>query len=272
MNKQFKCLNDEQLLELYAKTFGSLKFESTDSSLNDNLVLYKNEIIERMNQTPVEAEKLRELLTDVQVVMSGKRQEDVFKLLREDISFYPEMLKNNAKIIVAMDRSGSMGSWEKYMGRSIMLWIEKLLLTLYSNVEKNFIGYDTEAHHLDEEDLYSIGETGGTICSSGLAAVNELINNYDYETVDTYVFLIGDGDNLSSDNDRSIRIMKDITRKAERLYYFEMNNYVRFSTLASGIKQNNFTANNFRSYIVQTNEDVYSIIKSMFDKQKWIFS
>ena len=64
-----------------------------------------------------------------------------------------------------MDTSGSMGIWEKYMARSFFS-DDKILRTKYETVDIEFIAHHTEAKVVTEEEFFSKGESGGTICSS----------------------------------------------------------------------------------------------------------
>ncbi len=100
--------------------------------------------------------------------MSGKAS--FHPIHQEDLKFrtWNEVLKPDSKAVVLamMDTSGSMGIWEKYMARSFFFWMTRFLRTKYETVDIEFIAHHTEAKVVPEEEFFSKGESGGTICSS----------------------------------------------------------------------------------------------------------
>ena len=99
-------------------------------------------------------------------------------IYQEDLKFktWNEIVKPDSKAVVLamMDTSGSMGIWEKYMARSFFFWMTRFLRSKYETVEIEFIAHHTEAKVVTEEDFFSKGESGGTICSSAYRKALEL--------------------------------------------------------------------------------------------------
>ncbi|MFD0587633.1 DUF444 family protein [Paenibacillus sp. GCM10027627] len=238
--KQIESLDNEKLLEMYAIGFGKLALDNNDENLQKNLLNIKSELLKRLNpQNKVFDRKLYELIADENVIIDKMSIDQITSQLLSHLKTVSGIGKTGevAKIIVCIDHSGSMGSYEKYCAKGFMTWIDKILSEKYKIVSSEFIGFHTEARFLDEASVYGSTDSGGTIVSSGLHKVNELINNYNYEEIDTYVFLISDGDNLTSDNDRVVRLLKDIERKITKLTYLEINQYNRSSTIKNGLKR-----------------------------------
>ncbi|GIN58722.1 UPF0229 protein [Lederbergia ruris] len=190
---------------------------------------------------------------------------------------YPEDLKfktwneiqkpeSNAVILAMMDTSGSMGIWEKYMARSFFFWMSRFLRTKYESVQIEFIAHHTEAKVVTEEEFFSKGESGGTICSSVYKKALEIINEkYDPERYNIYPFHFSDGDNLTSDNARCIRLVNEIMEKANMFGYGEVNQYQRNSTLMSVYKH--IKNEKFYYYVLKEKADVFHAMKSFFRKQ-----
>src|SRR5699024_9329307 len=109
--------------------------------------------------------------------MNGKPS--FYPILPEDLKFrtWNEVEKEDSKavVIAMMDTSGSMGIFEKYMARSFFFWMTRFLRTKYETVEIEFIAHHTEAKVVSEEDFFSKGESGGTICSSAYLKALEVI-------------------------------------------------------------------------------------------------
>ncbi|GAA3331556.1 hypothetical protein GCM10020331_088620 [Ectobacillus funiculus] len=80
-------------------------------------------------------------------------------------------------MLAMMDTSGSMGIWEKYMARSFFSsgWLAFFYVQKYETVDIEFIAHHTEAKVVTEEEFFSKGESGGTICSSAYRKALELI-------------------------------------------------------------------------------------------------
>ena len=191
-------------------------------------------------------------------------------IYREDIRFktWNEVVKPESKavVIAMMDTSGSMGIWEKYMARSFFFWMTRFLRTKYETVEIEFIAHHTEAKVVSEEDFFSKGESGGTICSSAYRKALEVIEEkYHPAKFNIYPFHFSDGDNLTSDNARCVKLVGDLMKVSNMFGYGEVNQYNRHSTLMSAYK--NITNEKFRYYILKQKSDVYTAMRSFFRKE-----
>ena len=172
----------------------------------------------------------------------------------------------NLRLCLLLDTSGSMGIWEKYMARSFFFWMTRFLRTKYETVEIEFIAHHTEAKVVSEEDFFSKGESGGTICSSAYRKALELINQkYDPSRYNIYPFHFSDGDNLTSDNARCVKLVNELMKVSNMFGYGEVNQYNRHSTLMSAYK--NIQDESFRHFILKQKSDVFHAMKSFFRKE-----
>lgn len=201
--------------------------------------------------------------------MSGKAA--FHPIYQEDLKFktWNEVVKPESKAVVLamMDTSGSMGIWEKYMARSFFFWMTRFLRTKYETVEIEFIAHHTEAKVVSEEDFFSKGESGGTICSSAYRKAIELIDTkYNPNQFNIYPFHFSDGDNLTSDNARCVKLVEELMKKSNMFGYGEVNQYNRHSTLMSAYK--NIKNEDFRHYILKQKADVFHAMKVFFSKEE----
>ncbi|KKK34341.1 stress response protein [Mesobacillus campisalis] len=192
-------------------------------------------------------------------------------IYKEDLKFktWNEVIRPDSKAVVLamMDTSGSMGLWEKYMARSFFFWMTRFLRSKYETVEIEFIAHHTEAKVVSEEDFFSKGESGGTICSSAYRKSLELINTkYDPQKFNIYPFHFSDGDNLTSDNARCVKLVEELMKVSNMFGYGEVNQYNRHSTLMSAYK--NVKDEKFRYYILKQKADVFHAMKSFFKKEQ----
>ncbi|MDQ0219878.1 sporulation protein YhbH [Peribacillus cavernae] len=191
-------------------------------------------------------------------------------IYQEDLKFktWSEVTKPDSRAVVLamMDTSGSMGIWEKYMARSFFFWMNRFLRTKYETVEIEFIAHHTEAKVVPEEDFFSKGESGGTICSSVYRKALELIDyKYDPVKYNIYPFHFSDGDNLTSDNARCVKLVEQLMKVSNMFGYGEVNQYNRHSTLMGAYK--NINNEKFRYYILKQKADVFHAMKSFFKNE-----
>ncbi|MFZ3579408.1 sporulation protein YhbH [Virgibacillus sp. DJP39] len=175
--------------------------------------------------------------------------------------------ESKAVVLAMMDTSGSMGTFEKYMARSFFFWMTKFLHSKYETVEIEFIAHHTEAKVVTEEAFFSKGESGGTICSSAYTKALELIDEkYQPSRYNIYPFHISDGDNISSDNAKCIKLVNEIMDVSNMFGYGEVNERNRHTTLMNAFKS--FDNPKFRHYIMKEHRDVYHALKSFFRQEE----
>ncbi|BBN99556.1 sporulation protein YhbH [Sporolactobacillus terrae] len=200
---------------------------------------------------------------------SGKTS--IHPIIEDDLRFktWETIVKpeSRAVVLALMDTSGSMGIWEKYIARSFFFWMTRFLRTKYEKVSIQFIAHHTEASVVTQEDFFTKGESGGTICSSAYLKALELINaSYPPAKYNIYPFHFSDGDNLSSDNPKCVRLVKEIMDITDFFGYGEINPYHRSSTLMSAYRSIKNDA--FHSFILKQKSDVYHAMKYFFQKEQ----
>jgi hypothetical protein len=174
---------------------------------------------------------------------------------------------SNAVVLAMMDTSGSMGSFEKYVARTFFFWMTRFLRHRYENVEIVFIAHHTEAKEVTEEEFFNRGESGGTICSSAYMKALEIIDSrYPPSQYNIYPFHFSDGDNLTSDNERCVKLISELLKRANMFGYGEVNQYNRSSTLMSAYKH--ITYPRFLYYVIREKNEVYAALKSFFHRRE----
>ncbi|BAU29609.1 hypothetical protein DFP93_12235 [Aneurinibacillus soli] len=169
-------------------------------------------------------------------------REGIQDISNDDLRFktWEEIIEphSNAVIIAMMDTSGSMGQLEKYVARSFFFWMLRFLRTKYEKVEIVFIAHHTEAKEVTEEAFFSKGESGGTICSSAYRKALEIIDaRYPPSMYNIYPFHFSDGDNLTSDNDRCVKLVRELMEKCNMFGYGEVNHYTSLRYIQKGSRE-----------------------------------
>lgn len=201
--------------------------------------------------------------------LRGKAQ--IMPITEEDLRFktWNEVIKpeSNAVVLAMMDTSGSMGNFEKYCARTFFFWMTRFLRTKYEKVEIEFIAHSTEAKIVTEEEFFTKGESGGTICSSAYLKALELIKlKYSPSRYNIYPVHFSDGENMSSDNEKCLKLVNELMKVSQMFGYGEVNALNRYSTLMNTYKK--IKNPKFRHYVIRQKSDVYEALKSMFQKQE----
>jgi uncharacterized sporulation protein YeaH/YhbH (DUF444 family) len=136
----------------------------------------------------------------------------------------------------------------------------------YEKVDIVFIAHHTEAKEVSEEQFFTRGESGGTICSSAYAKALEIIDErYPPSRYNLYPIHFSDGDNLTSDNERCLRLIEQLLERANLFGYGEVNQYNRSSTLMSAFRH--LEHPRFLHYIIRDKSDIYRALKAIFRKR-----
>jgi sporulation protein YhbH len=211
-------------------------------------------------------DKKRTIITAIKRnAMKGKAE--ISPLHNDDLRFktWDEVTKPESKAVVLamMDTSGSMGAFEKYCARSFFFWMTRFLRSKYEKVEIEFIAHHTEAKVVTEEAFFSKGESGGTICSSAYQKALELIDGkYNPARFNIYPVHFSDGENMTSDNEKCIKLVNELMEVSSMFGYGEVNAHSRYSTLMN--TYNKLNNPKFRYYVLKENRDVYEALKSLF--------
>lgn len=116
----------------------------------------------------------------------------------------------SATMVCIMDNSGSMGEREKTLSRKFFYLLYLFLNRKYEKIELVFIHHTDTAREVSEEEFFTIRESGGTVVSSALQALaNMLPERVDPAKTNVYVCQCSDGDNFSNDNDLCQKLLSE---------------------------------------------------------------
>ncbi|EPC02968.1 hypothetical protein L861_21885 [Litchfieldella anticariensis FP35 = DSM 16096] len=126
---------------------------------------------------------------------------------------------NKAVMFCVMDVSGSMTQSHKDIAKRFFLLLYLFLERNYEKVELVFVRHHTAAKEVDEDEFFYSRETGGTIVSSALSLVDEIVTDrYPPSQWNLYVAQASDGDNWDDDSTTCRDLLLDSLMP--RLQYF----------------------------------------------------
>lgn len=102
-----------------------------------------------------------------------------------------------------MDISGSMDEARKGLAKRFFILLHLFLTRFYEKIDVVFIRHHTQAQEVSEEDFFHARDTGGTVVSSALVLMEEIIKER-YSPVEWNIYgaQASDGDNWHLDSGR----------------------------------------------------------------------
>lgn len=144
--------------------------------------------------------------------------------LRYNLTAKEPTPSNAAVMFCLMDVSGSMTQLTKDMAKRFFLLLYMFLRRNYEKIEVVFIRHHTSAKEVDEEEFFYSRETGGTIVSSALRKMQEIVDDrYPPSAWNIYAAQASDGDNWNDDSPICQRILEqEILPKVQYYSYIEI--------------------------------------------------
>jgi uncharacterized sporulation protein YeaH/YhbH (DUF444 family) len=176
---------------------------------------------------------------------------------------------SKAVMFCLMDVSGSMDQATKDMAKRFYILLYQFLTRTYKNIEVVYIRHHTQAKEVDEQEFFYSQETGGTIVSSALKLMDEIVKErYSQGDWNIYAAQASDGDNWADDSPHCTDIMTNKLLKAVRYYA-----YIEITTRAHQSLWREYQAianthDNFAMQHIRSVEDIYPIFRELFKKNR----
>ncbi|WP_417714128.1 YeaH/YhbH family protein [Pseudophaeobacter arcticus] len=144
--------------------------------------------------------------------------------LRFDTHVPEKIRKSRAVVFCLMDVSGSMQEREKDLGKRFFLLLHLFLSRCYEQTELVFIRHTHLAEEVDEETFFYARETGGTIVSTALDKMREVIaDRYPPQEWNIYGAQVSDGENFGNDSARCKKLLlEDLLPVCQYYAYMEI--------------------------------------------------
>ena len=117
---------------------------------------------------------------------------------------------SKAVMFCLMDVSGSMDEARKDLAKRFFILLYLFLTRHYDRIELVFIRHHTQAQEVAEDEFFHARETGGTVVSSALLLMEEVIRTrYPSNEWNIYGAQASDGDNWHHDSGRCRELLND---------------------------------------------------------------
>ncbi|MFY8327234.1 YeaH/YhbH family protein [Pseudoalteromonas sp. ZZD1] len=176
---------------------------------------------------------------------------------------------SKAVMFCIMDVSGSMDQATKDMAKRFYILLYQFLTRSYKDIEVVYIRHHTQAKEVDEQEFFYSQETGGTIVSSALKLMNEIIKErYNASQWNIYAAQASDGDNWADDSPQCSELLRNKLLDDVRYYA-----YIEITTRAHQSLWREYqnicqSHDNFAMQHIKTVEDIYPIFRELFKKSR----
>jgi uncharacterized protein len=117
---------------------------------------------------------------------------------------------SKAVMFCLMDISGSMDEARKELSKRFFILLYLFLTRHYEKIDLVFIRHHTQAQEVTEDEFFHARETGGTVVSSALVLMEEIIRErYSPREWNIYGAQASDGDNWHHDSGRCRELLSD---------------------------------------------------------------
>lgn len=216
--------NDLELPELEKKNF---KFTTQEKMKRKGKRPYG--IRPRLSKKETIKQKIRRKKAAIKAGTYDPESGERFTFHESDLRYKhiaPVVKENTAAVVFfVMDVSGSMTASKKFLARSFFSLLYQFLNHRYSSVDVVFVSHTAEAQEVNEEKFFTQVPSGGTLVSTGLNKVEEIIEKrYHPNNWNIYTFYCGDGDNWSTDNKEALRAFRRLKEINQTMCYTEIDN------------------------------------------------
>ncbi|MEK9766388.1 MAG: YeaH/YhbH family protein [Thalassolituus sp.] len=178
---------------------------------------------------------------------------------------------SKAVMFCLMDVSGSMTQDVKDIAKRFYLLLYLFLERNYEQIEIVFIRHHTSAKEVDEQEFFYSRETGGTIVSSALKLMNEIVQSrYDENEWNIYAAQASDGDNWDDDSPVCAKLLtEDILPCVQYFSYIEITPndhqalWEAYKLVGSSFKDR------FAMAQIPGQEDIFPVFRELFSKEQY---
>jgi uncharacterized protein len=235
-----------------------------------------------LKRLQAELEALERTQAEVPDVASLEALREQVRVLRERIKRIPYLdpidLRFRSRVRVPvptskavmfclMDVSGSMDESRKDLAKRFFILLYLFLTRHYDKIDIVFIRHHTQAQEVDEHNFFHATETGGTVVSSALVLMEEIVRaRYPSSEWNIYGAQASDGDNWHHDSGRCRELLAAKLLPLCRYYAYvqvaeeEQNLWEEYTQLVGTVPQ-------FAMRKVTEASQIYPVFRDLFKKE-----
>jgi uncharacterized protein len=174
-----------------------------------------------------------------------------------------------AVMFCLMDVSGSMSQQHKDIAKRFYILLYLFLKRNYQKIDVVFIRHHTSAKEVDEQEFFYSRETGGTIVSSALKLMSEIIEQrYPPADWNIYAAQASDGDNWNDDSPLCSDILRNKLLPLVQYYtYIEITPHEHQMLWHELEKVSQSFNENFAMRQISDQADIYPVFHDLFQRK-----
>jgi len=189
--------------------------------------------------------------------------------LRYNLHLKRPVPTSQAVMFCLMDVSGSMDQQTKEMAKRFYLLLYMFLKRHYERTEIVFIRHHTVAKEVDEHDFFYSRETGGTVVSSALKLMQQIIEDrYSPNEWNIYGAQASDGDNWSDDSPLCGKLLQETLLPAvQHFAYIEITRRDHQALWREYQKLADAFPDSFAMRNIQSPADIFPVFHGLFQRR-----
>ncbi len=189
--------------------------------------------------------------------------------MRYNVHLAKPVPTSQAVMFCLMDVSGSMDQAIKDMAKRFYLLLYMFLKRHYERTEIVFIRHHTVAKEVNEEDFFYSKETGGTVVSSALELMQQVMaDRYSPDEWNIYGAQASDGDNWNDDSPRCGKLLNEsILPLVQYFAYVEITKRNHQSLWEEYTKLESTHPDVFAQQHIREVGDIYPVFRQLFQKR-----
>lgn len=215
----------------------------------------------------VEADELREEIAELKARVAAVPFIDTWDLRYANRVDQPTP-SSQAVMFCLLDVSGSMDEGRKNIAKRFFMLLYLFLTKSYERIDLVFIRHHTVAKEVGEDDFFSARESGGTVVSSALELMREiLLERYPSSAWNIYAAQASDGDNWDQDSVRCRELLTQSILPMLQYYAYVEIEAEEPQSLWREYAQIQAVSKRFAMQRILTLEDIYPVFRELFRKK-----
>ena len=175
---------------------------------------------------------------------------------------------SQAVMFCLMDVSGSMDEERKDIAKRFFILLYLFLTRNYERIEVVYIRHHTTAKEVDEEEFFHSRETGGTVVSSALELMHDIIyQRYPTSDWNIYAAQASDGDNWNDDSPKCRTLLAERILPLLQYYAYVEITPDEHQRLWHEYQTVQASCRNFAMQRIDDLTDIYPVFRKLFKKK-----
>ncbi len=226
------------------------------------------ELRETLPDTHPEVERVRKEIAKLRAKIEAIPFVDTFDLRFNNRVKTPKP-STQAVMFCLLDVSGSMDEGRKNIAKRFFMLLYLFLNRNYEHIEVVFIRHHTVATEVSEDDFFTSRESGGTVVSSALTLMHEVIvARYPSTVWNIYGAQASDGDNWHDDSPRCRELLESsILALTQYFAYIEITDGPPQNLWEEYEKLQASNGGRFAMERIKTPADIYPVFRELFKRR-----